>query len=86
MTDLAEFDKMLRNHDWYFAFSDDHSTYLSGQRSVDALVQIAKESEDHAKLFKGWRDLYFTGSNWVPPSVPFTKEQLDAVRRELGVI
>lgn len=84
MTTLAEFDKMLRYHDWYFAFSDDHSTYLSGQRSVDALVRLAKESEDHAKLFNGWRDLHFTGPSFSTEK--FTRDQLDAVRKELGVI
>lgn len=86
MTTLKEFDKMLSHHDWYFAFSDDGGVYRSGQRSADALVAISRESEDHAKLFKAWRDLHFTGPNWYPATEKFTKEQLDAVRAELGVI
>lgn len=86
MTTLKEFDKMLSHHDWYYAFCDDYSAYMRGQRSADALGAIVRESEDHARLFKAWRDLHFTGPNWVPPSEPFTKEQLDAVRTELGVI
>ncbi len=86
MTALVEFDKTLRYHDWYFAFIDDYSAYMHGQRSADALVRIAQESEDHAKLFKAWRDLHFTGPRWSPSSEPFTRDQLDAVRKELGVI
>lgn len=82
MTTLKEFDKMLSHHDWYYAFADDYSTYSRGQQSANELIAISRESDEHAKLFKVWRDVHFTR----PKTEKFTVEQRDAVRAELGAI
>ena len=86
MTTLKDFDTMLKNHDWFYAFSDDYSVWVHGERAVERLAEITRESDAHAKLFKVWRDSYFTGPNWYPKTEQFTEDQRDAVRAELGVI
>lgn len=36
------FREMLGNHDWYYAFSDDHRVYSTGRESYYALMDAAK--------------------------------------------
>jgi hypothetical protein len=81
---LQDFDKLLRSHDWYYQYSDDHRVYLAGERQHDAIRRASKESPDHLKLFDSWTEYFFSGENWNTPK--FTKDQLDAVRSSLGVI
>jgi len=39
---LAEFEKMVKNHDLTFMYSDDYSVYSSGQRALDRILAAAK--------------------------------------------
>lgn len=80
---LKEYDQLLAAHDWYFAFSDDHGVFMRGERQADRLVDISKISDDHAKLLHAWSKHHYTGKPWN--TEPFTKEQLDEVRTNLGV-
>lgn len=33
MEDLEKFEEMLKNHDWYYEYSDDHGVWQAGRRS-----------------------------------------------------
>lgn len=48
-SDLLAFVKRLKAHDWYYAFSDDHSVWTRGERERNTLRGIAK-SDPLAKL------------------------------------
>lgn len=81
MTTLKEFDHKLRHHDWYFAYSDDHSVYLRGHDAAVRLERDAKLSPAHKELYDAWERRFFTGKPWNTPE--FTKEQLDAERARI---
>ena len=80
---LQEYDKQLRNHDWYYAWSDDHRVYKAGELAHELLVGARHISGHHAMLFDAYKQHYFSGETFGTPS--FTAEELNAVRRELGV-
>ena len=84
MTNLQEFDKKLRYHDWYYNFSDDGSVWRAGERAQEEIQRISKESPQHLELFESWSKYFFSGENWNKPK--FTEEELNAVRSSLGVI
>ena len=81
---LKDFDKALSNHDWYSNFSDDHSVWAAGDRQYKVLVDISKSSDQHAKLFSSWKEHFFSGSTFATPE--FTKQMLDDIRTQMGVI
>lgn len=82
--DIQQFDNRLACHDWYHAWSDDHSIWARGEDNYSEIKYLASESPAHEALFKAYSKHYFTGAPWNTPH--FTREQLDVVRRELGVI
>lgn len=74
MTSLKDFYRMLTNHDWYHMMSDDHSVWLRGCASEKRLAIIAKESEEHAKLMRGFSEHYFSGKSWGTVQTPLPEE------------
>ena len=40
---FAEFEDALKRHDWTYAYSDDFRYWNSGERSMNAIAQMAKE-------------------------------------------
>lgn len=40
---LQEFEKLLKNHDWYYEYSDDHRVWRNGCNEFDALVKMRNE-------------------------------------------
>ena len=46
------FKDMLANHDWYYAFSDDHRVYNRGRESYYALMDAARALKCPWTLFK----------------------------------
>ncbi len=81
---IAEFDQRLARHDWYFAYADDGRVFRAGDREADELLRIAMQSADHAALHDAWRVFHFSGEQFGKP--PFTRDELDAVRRRVGAI
>ena len=52
--DLSKLEKMLREHDWYYMYSDDHRYYERGRdqsRAIDIEMKAAAAAgmEDEAK-------------------------------------
>lgn len=52
MDDLKQYEELLKAHDWYYQYSDDHSAWRRGQSSISRLRQMAKQSEEHLKMFR----------------------------------
>lgn len=57
---VEEFRTRLRNHDVYYAFSDDHSVWLAGQASWQRINEAAEHltPEDAAKIFNEEMEAY----------------------------
>jgi hypothetical protein len=43
MITLADYETMLRTHDWYFHMSDDHRWYVRGRDERNAIDSAIKE-------------------------------------------
>lgn len=52
--ELSEFYDELEKHDWTHAMSDDHRVWKRGFANMQRLQRIAKESEEHQKLYDAW--------------------------------
>lgn len=37
---LADFEKLLKSHDWYYAYSDDHRYWTAGCESYDKIDKM----------------------------------------------
>ena len=81
---LNEYDKLLRGHDWYYNYSDDGRVWRAGESVQSQIVRLSKTSEDHFTLYDAWSKHYFSGPSF--DTEKFTKEQLDEVRKTLGVL
>ncbi len=44
--ELERLELMLKTHDWYYDYSDDHSVWRAGQVSWDAIRRLRKQLED----------------------------------------
>ena len=57
-TELKSFYTMLKRHDWYYDYSDDHRVWKEGRENYDRLHTISRESTEHKKLwlsFNNWK-------------------------------
>lgn len=61
---LSEYWEMLNNHDWYFDCSDDGKVFARGRASLAKLSDIARQSEEHKKMFDGFKAHKFSGKPW----------------------
>lgn len=43
---LVEFEEMLKKHDWYYHFSDDHRIWQLGQRKSAEISSKRKQCEE----------------------------------------
>jgi hypothetical protein len=74
---LENYKKLLKNHDWYWVFADDHRSWEAGQREVDGIVAAYKQlsPEDKKEAYDHWVDLYkkyFPESNRITDFEKFT--------------
>lgn len=70
MTTLIEFYDMLEQHDWYYAFSDDHRVWKAGNANLAKIQNIVRESAEHAALYSGFHNHYFSGPAWSTEQSP----------------
>jgi len=55
-TELKSYYIMLKAHDWYFEYSDDHSVWTAGSDEQTRLREISQESVEHKKLWLGFNN------------------------------
>lgn len=60
-----EYETRLKNHDWYFEYSDDHRVWRKGKDTYTALQFIARKHPVYAAAFKLWADYIFKKPNEV---------------------
>lgn len=57
---MKELNELLRNHDYFHAYSDDHRVYLRGQASWDTIQRKVKEiGKDAVTLRDAWYKVKF---------------------------
>lgn len=62
---IAEYYEMLKRHDWYFDFSDDHKVWEEGIANIRLLRAIAEANgADYKRMFDGFKQAYFSGAPW----------------------
>lgn len=56
---LQAYHAKLSHHDWYYEYSDDHSVYMRGSKSLLECNLAAKLSPQHKALFDKFHAYYF---------------------------
>ena len=56
---LEDYYNILKTHDWYYMYSDDHRVWTSGERVMQYILEIAKQSEAHANLLASFEEYVF---------------------------
>lgn len=80
MTDIKTFFNLLKDHDWYYSFSDDNSVWERGEKKQRELALLSKESEQHTKLFNDYLaavNRNIRGEGWDPPECPVVVNMID---------
>ena len=67
---LPDFWDMLNAHDWYYAYSDDHSVWQRGERASKKLEAIAQQSKAHRELMTRFTLHMFSGEAWNTQKEP----------------
>jgi len=44
--------QLLKNHDWYYQYSDDHRAYTAGRESWGRIVHLQKQIDPDYTIFK----------------------------------
>ena len=55
--ELKTLESLLKNHDWFYQYSDDYSVYENGQRSLDTIQKIMETCKELG-FSKEANDLY----------------------------
>ena len=57
MSKLKTFEELLKNHDWFYQYSEDYSVYERGQNAWKTISKVMEALED-AGLSDAANDLY----------------------------
>lgn len=73
---IVDFEKLLQDHDWYYALSDD-KRYYAAHKSIEE--QIARISMTNTY----WRDLFLLYSEFSSPADRLTEDMFISKRTQL---
>lgn len=74
MVTLKEYYKMLKEHDWYFDWSDDGRVWEKGRAAHSRLAAMSTQSPEHKALWEGFKSHKFTGKPWNTEQAPMPEE------------
>lgn len=67
LININVFYKALASHDWHYMRSDDSRAYEKGQKSQDALIQVAEtRGPEFLELYKAWSLKSHVGGAYPP--------------------
>lgn len=69
MTTLEYYDR-LKEHDWYYVFSDDRKAYEKGSAEERELIKTTAGSLEKLELFKRFKQHYFPKDWDNVPALP----------------
>lgn len=58
-TDLRSFEDMLKKHDWFYNYSDDHNAWRAGKDNLASLRKKAEEHQIYRNAFNIWETYMF---------------------------
>jgi len=71
---IAEYYELLKAHDWYYDWSDDHNAYTLGRLENKRLGNIAKEKGGgYLALWDGFMAHHFSGEPWGTEKKPLPR-------------
>jgi hypothetical protein len=73
---IAEFEQLLQDHDWYYAFSDDKRYYAAQKMMEERIVALTDTS-------RVWKDLYLLYCEAASPVVKMSEEEFLSKRKQL---
>jgi hypothetical protein len=74
MVNLKDFYQMLKQHDWYYEYSDDYGVYMRGKANRNKLKKMAAQSPAHQHLFDSFFRHYFSGEPFSTEKTPLPEE------------
>lgn len=72
---IVQFEEVLQNHDWFYAFSDDKRYYDAGRLSEQRITELMEGNEWWTKLFR----LY---AEYQSPVSKMSEEEFMAARSQ----
>lgn len=51
-SELKEFQKMLDQHDWYFAASEDHRVYRRGREQREKIISMTRLHKKYEEMYR----------------------------------
>lgn len=73
---IVDFEKLLQDHDWFYAFSDDTRYYKAGRMSEEKLITLTENN-------RAWRDLFLLYSQYNSAAQTMTEPEFLAKRKTL---
>ena len=73
---VVEFEHLLQDHDWYYAFSDDKRYYVT-QKAMEEQITALSETN------RLWRDLYLLYCEAASPISKMTEDEFLSKRNQL---
>lgn len=70
---LSEYFAKLREHDWYYDFSDDPHVWKRGNTERKHLEAASASSKLHEKMWDAFNAYYFNGEPWGTKKPPMPK-------------
>lgn len=49
---MDEYINLLKIHDWYYVFSDDHRVWKAGEEQYKKIMALAKEHDPSFEIFR----------------------------------
>jgi hypothetical protein len=69
---LDEFTTLVKNHDWYYNFSDDHGVWVRGERESAKIDAALKNGTDDMKrVYNDYHALHYNTPSFVTKDRPY---------------
>jgi len=52
---MKEYVEMLKKHDWYYNYSDDHSAYMRGRKARMKILELANEVDQNREIYNQYK-------------------------------
>lgn len=73
---MAQFEQLLQDHDWYYAFSDDKRYYSAHKMAEQRILELSQTN-------RHWKDLYLLYSQFSSPADKMTEDEFMSKRSTL---
>lgn len=79
---IDEFVNMLKAHDWFYDYSDDHQAWTSGRQQANKIAGKALSHEVYDRIYQMWVETVQKRDKFTDP-VTYRKDFVDGVKASL---